>query len=153
MKFSEYHAGMVITHPPITVERGAMIEFARQYDPQWFHTNPEGARSSRWGGLIASGWFTCSLAMRMVVDVALAGSESYGSPGVDKLRWMRPVFEGDALRLEINIVSVRVSSTRTDLGIVCWLWRMYNQRDEQVLELEATSFFDLSGDALPQPDQ
>jgi len=143
MKFSEFQIGMVITHPPVVVDRESMLAFARQYDPQWFHTDPERAESGRWGGLIASGWQTCSLAMRMAVDSALVGSESFGSPGVDKIRWLVPVREGDALRLEITVDSVRISSTRDDLGIVRWSWRMFNQRDEQVLELEATSLFDL----------
>jgi len=143
MKFSEFQIGMVIKHPPVVIDKESMLAFARQYDPQWFHTDPERAESGRWGGLIASGWQTCSLAMRMAVDCALAGSESFGSPGVEKIRWLLPVREGDALRLEITVDSVRVSSSRDDLGIVRWSWRMYNQRDEQVLELEATSLFDL----------
>jgi len=134
---------MVIKHPPVVLKREDMLAFAKQYDPQWFHTDPERAQSGRWGGLIASGWQTCALAMRMAVDSALVGSESFGSPGVEKIRWQLPVREGDALHLEITVDSVRVSSTRADLGIVRWSWRMFNQNNEQVMELEATSLFDL----------
>jgi len=80
----------------------------------------------------------------MAVHAALHDSESFGSPGVERIRWMLPVRPGDALRLEITVDSVRVSSSREDLGIIRWTWRMYNQREEQVLEVEATSLFDLA---------
>lgn len=143
MKFSEFQDGMVIKHPPVVLDEKTMIDFAKQFDPQWFHTDPEKAKQGRWGDLIGSGWLTCSLAMRMAVDAALTGSESFGSPGVDKIRWLLPTRPGDALRLDITVNNVRVSETRKDLGIVRWTWRMYNQDDEQVLELEATSLFDL----------
>ncbi|HEY9279414.1 MAG TPA: MaoC family dehydratase [Eoetvoesiella sp.] len=144
MKFSEFQIGMVITHPPVILEHDEMVAFAKAYDPQWFHLDAQRAHQGRWGGLIASGWLTCSLAMRMAVDAALQGSESFGSPGVEKIRWLVPVRAGDALRLEATVDSVRISSSRDDLGILRWSWRMYNQRDEQVLELEATSLFDLA---------
>ena len=143
MKFSEFQDGMVIQHPPVVLDEKTMLDFARQFDPQWFHTDAEQAKEGRWGGLIGSGWLTCSLAMRMAADSALAGSESFGSPGVDKIRWLLPTRPGDALRLELTVNNVRVSETRKDLGIVRWTWRVYNQNDDQVLELEATSLFDL----------
>ena len=143
MKFSEFRNGMVIHHEPVVLGQEEMIDYARQYDPQWFHTDPVKAQEGRWGGLIGSGWQTCGLAMRMVVQKVLHDSESFGSPGVERIRWMLPVRPGDALRLEVTVDSVRVSSSRSDLGIVRWTWRMFNQRDEQVLELEATSLFDL----------
>jgi len=144
MKFSEFRNGMVIHHEPVVLGQEEMIAYAKQYDPQWFHTDVAKAEEGRWGGLIGSGWLTCSLAMRMAVQAALHDSESFGSPGVERIRWMLPVRPGDALRLEITVDSVRVSSSREDLGIVRWTWRMYNQRDEQVLEVEATSLFDLA---------
>lgn len=144
MKFSEFKVGMVIKHAPIVVSEDEMLEFAKSYDPQWFHVDVEGAKNGRWGGLIASGWLTCSLAMRMAVDAALRGSESFGSPGLERLRWLLPVRPGDALRLEATVDSVRTSSSRDDLGIMRWSWRVFNQRDEQVLDVEATSLFDLA---------
>ncbi|UYO92921.1 MaoC family dehydratase [Pollutimonas sp. M17] len=143
MKFSEFKVGMVIKHGPIVVDEQQMLDFARSYDPQWFHVDEEHAKKGRWGGLIASGWLTCSLAMRMAVDSALYDSESFGSPGLERLRWLLPVRPGDAVRLEATVDSVRTSSTRDDLGIMRWSWRVFNQRDEQVLEVEATSLFDL----------
>lgn len=144
MKFSEFAAGMVINHPPVLVTEEEVLDFAKSYDPQWFHVDVERAKAGRWNGLIASGWMTCALAMRMAFDAALHDSESFGSPGVEKLRWLLPVRPGDALRLAATVDTVRISSSRDDLGIMRWTWRVYNQRDEQVLEVEATSLFDLA---------
>lgn len=143
MKFKELEVGMVIHHGPMVMDQQEMLDFAQRYDPQWFHTDVKRAESGRWGGLIASGWMTCGLAMRMAVDAVLTGSESFGSPGVERLRWTKPVRPGDLLRLEATVDSKRVSSSRSDLGIMRWTWRLYNQADEQVLEVEATSLFDL----------
>src|SRR5690606_33039347 len=148
MKYKDFKLGMVIEHPPVVITEQEMVEFARKYDPQWFHVDAQRAEQSRWGGLIASGWMTCSIAMRMAVDAALKDSESFGSPGLDRLRWILPVRPGDTLRLHATVDSLRTSSTRPDLGIMRWTWRLYNQRDEQVLEVEATSLFDL-GTELP----
>lgn len=144
MKFKEFRIGMVITHPAVVVTEQEMLAFARLYDPQWIHVDIERAKKGRWQGLIGSGWLTCGLAMRMAVEAALHDSESFGSPGLEKVRWQLPVRPGDALRLEATVDSVRISSSRDDLGIVRWTWRMINQRDEQVLELEATNLFDLA---------
>ena len=144
MKFNELHAGMVIKHPAKIVTQDEMLSFAKAYDPQWFHTDVERAQGGRWEGLIASGWLTCSIAMRMAVDAVLQDSESFGSPGLERLRWLLPVRPGDALRLEATIDSVRISSSRDDLGIMRWTWCLFNQRDEQVLELEATNLFELA---------
>lgn len=143
MKFSEFKAGMVVTHPPVVVRQEEMLSFAKAYDPQWFHTDVKRAEQGRWDGLIASGWLTCSLAMRMAVDAALHDSESFGSPGLEKLRWLLPVRPDDAIHLEATVDSVRISSSRDDLGIMRWTWRVFNQRKEQVLEVEATSLFEL----------
>ncbi|CDM25393.1 MaoC family dehydratase [Castellaniella defragrans] len=143
MKFKEFEPGVVVHHGPVTVNEAEMLAFSRAYDPQWFHVDPERARQGRWGGLIASGWMTCGLAMRMAVESALHDSESFGSPGLDRLRWMHPVRPGDQLRLEATVDSKRVSSTREDLGIIRWTWRLFNQDGIQVLEVEATSLFEL----------
>lgn len=147
MKFKDFEVGMVIRHDPVTVTEAEMLTFARQYDPQEFHVDAPRAGAGRWGGLIASGWLTGSLAMRMVVDVALADSDSFGSPGLERLRWVHPVRAGDQLRLEATVDSKRVSSTRSDLGIVRWTWRLFNQHDELVFETEAINLFELQPDA------
>ncbi|OZI31356.1 acyl dehydratase [Bordetella genomosp. 10] len=146
MKFAEFKQGMVIKGGPVTVTEAEILAFARQYDPQWFHADPARAAEGRWGGLIASGWHTCALAMRMAVDAALHDSESFGSPGLGEVRWRVPVRPGDQLRLEARVQAVRTSSSRPDLGITSWTWVVLNQHGESVLELDATILFDLSED-------
>ena len=143
MRFNDLEPGMVIHNGPVTVDQKEMLAFSHAYDPQWFHIDAERAQNGRWGGLIASGWMTCGMAMKMAVESVLDGSESFGSPGLEKIRWLLPVRPGDQIRLEATIDSKRISSSRPDLGVLRWTWRVYNQNDEQVLELEATSLFEL----------
>ena len=145
MKFEEFYAGQSIDAGAVTVSEQQILSFASQFDPQWFHIDPQRAGASRWNGLIASGWHTCCMAMKLVVDNVLAGSESFGSPGLTDLKWSNPVRPGDQLRLRIEVVDVRTARSRATLGIVRWIWRMRNQRDAEVLRLEATSLFELSG--------
>lgn len=147
MKFAELRQGMVIKGGPVKVSREEVLEFARKYDPQWFHVDEQRAQEGRWGGLIASGWHTCALAMRMAVDAVLHDSESFGSPGLGEVRWRVPVRPGDELTLHARVQGARTSASRQDLGIITWTWFIYNQHDEVVLELDATSLFDLSGQA------
>ncbi|OZI71040.1 MaoC family dehydratase [Bordetella genomosp. 12] len=147
MKFAELRQGMVIKGGPVKVSREEVLEFASKYDPQWFHVDEQRAQEGRWGGLIASGWHTCALAMRMAVDTVLHDSESFGSPGLGEVRWRVPVRPGDTLTLHARVQAARTSASREDLGIINWTWFIYNQHDEVVLELEATSLFDLSGQA------
>ena len=144
MKFAELREGMLIKGGPVTVTEADILSFARQFDPQWVHVDAQRAAEGRWGGLIASGWHTCALAMRMAVDAILYDSESFGSPGLGQVRWQVPVRPGDELRLEAKVRGVRMSSSRAGLGIVSWAWVVINQHDEAVLELDATSLFGLS---------
>lgn len=147
MRFSELYAGQVITHGPQSISEEEMLAFAREYDPQWFHVDPERANNSLWQGLIASGWQTCGVAMRMVCAAVLDGSDSFGSPGLSYLKWEAPVRPGDELRLRIDVLDPRISERRPNLGIVRWRWRLFNQRDETVLDMEVTSLFELSSNA------
>ena len=144
MKFAEFEPGQIIDAGSVTVSEQQIIDFAQQYDPQWFHTDPLRAAASCWNGLIASGWHTCSLAMRLLCDHVLAGSESFASPGLTNLCWNTPVRPGDTLRLKVEVKDARRARSRPTLGVVQWTWRMRNQRGESVLELDATSMFDLS---------
>ena len=131
---------------PIRVELSDIIAFAKAYDPQWFHTDPERARSSRWQGIIASGWYTCAIAMRLMCEGPLRDSESIGSPGIARLAWPAPVRPGDELRLEAEVLEAR-PSRKGHLGVLRWRWRLLNQEDLTVLDLEATSLFELTGTA------
>lgn len=142
MQFEEIHEGQVIELGPITVTEAEVIDFARKFDPQPFHIDKAQAQASSWGGLIASGWHTAALAMRMVVDGVLADSNSVGSPGIDHLRWLHPVRPGDTLRLRMEVKQVRRSQSRANLGIVIWTWRMFNQEEREVASLEGTSLFE-----------
>lgn len=143
MKFADFHLGQVIEAGPYELSEAELLQFARAYDPQWFHTDAAAADGGPFGGLIASGWHTCAIAMRLVVEAALAGSESFASPGLQYVKWPQPVRAGDVLRLRAEVVSVRVSERRPSLGILDWQWQLFNQRELCVLDLQATSLFQL----------
>ena len=144
MKFADFHAGQVIEAGPYVLTEAELVQFARAYDPQWFHTDAEAAAHSPFGGLIASGWHTCSIAMRLVVETALAGSESFASPGLEHVRWPHPVRPGDELRLVAEVIEVRRSEKRPTLGILRWRWRLFNQRGLMALEVAVPSLFRLA---------
>ncbi|CAN5811195.1 MaoC family dehydratase [soil metagenome] len=144
MKFAEFHAGLVIETASSKVDEAEVLGFARRYDPQWFHADPDAAQNSRFGGLIASGWQTCGIAMKLLVDAALHDSESFASPGLQYLKWPNPVKPGDSIRVRAEVIETRVSESRPTLGIMRWHWLALNQEDAVVLDLEATSLFDLA---------
>ncbi|ODS91465.1 MAG: acyl dehydratase [Comamonas sp. SCN 65-56] len=139
MKYAEFEVGQVLHAGPYTVTEPEILAFAKQWDPQWFHTQPEAAATGPFNGLIASGWHTCGIAMRLAVDAFLAGSESYVSPGLDNIRWLHPVRPGDTLRLAITIVEKR--TTKSGLGLLRWDWEMANQKGDLVLEIKAANLF------------
>jgi len=151
MKFAEFRTGNVIVNGPVTLSEDEIVAFARTYDPQWFHTDVQRARASRWNGLIASGWHTCAIAMRLAVTGPLRDSESFGSPGLEYLKWLAPVRPGDALTLHAEVLDVRRSERQPTLGILRWQWRIINQDDVAVLDLVATSLFDLAAGAEGAP--
>ena len=144
MKFDEFHPGQTLRYGPARVSEAEILAFAREYDPQWFHVDPERAGASRWNGVIASGWQTCAIAMRLMAEGALAGSESFGSPGLEYLKWLAPVRSGDALTVHADVLDVRRSERQPTLGILRWRWRLVNQDDVGVLDLVVTSLFDLA---------
>jgi acyl dehydratase len=144
MHFAELTAGRIIHLGPASLTEQEIVDFARDYDPQWFHIDVDRAATSPWQGLIASGWQTCGVAMRLVCDGILAGSDSFGSPGLAYLKWDNPVRAGDALRLTVEVLDQRTATSRPTLGIVRWRWILANQRAETVLDLEVTSLFDLA---------
>ena len=139
MKFAEFQAGQVLEAGPHVVSEAEILAFAGQWDPQWFHTDPEAARTGPFEGLIASGWHTCGIAMRLAAQAFLAGSESYASPGLAYVKWPQPVRPGDALRLRATVLEARTSSR--GLGVLRWRWQLFNASGTEVLDLEATSLF------------
>ena len=144
MKFAEFTPGQVIEAGPYEVHEAEVLQFARAYDPQWFHTEPEAALHSRFGGLIASGWHTCGIAMRLVADKVLHGSESFASPGLAYIKWPHPLRPGDVLRVRATVLEARVSRSQSGMGILRWRWQLFNAQQVEVLDLEATSLFDLN---------
>jgi len=144
MKFAELQVGMVLKSASATVDREEMLAFSRRYDPQWFHVDAARAETGVWKGLIASGWMSCGIAMRLAYDAFLHDSDSFGSPGLSNLKWMHPVRPGDTLRLDITVDNKRLSASKPGLGIVGCTWRLFNQDDVQVLHIAATHLFDLT---------
>ena len=143
MKFEQMKPGLKIDLGPRQVDASEIIDFARRYDPQYFHTDPQRAAASRWRGLIASGWLTAGVAMELVVKGILEDSGSIGSPGLEKLEWTHPVRPGDSLRLQVEVLEARISKSGST-GVVRWQWQMRNQEDTTVLRLVATSLFELT---------
>jgi acyl dehydratase len=142
MRFEQIRAGMVINGGRRTVTEAEIIEFASRYDPQWFHLDPVRAQNSRWKGLISSGWMTCSIAMDLAVKSVLGDSESIGSPGIEQLKWLNPVRPGDELELRIEVIETRLSRSGA-VGIVKWRWVLTTQAAVPVLDLIATSLFQI----------
>jgi acyl dehydratase len=143
MKWTDFAEGQVLEAGPLSVGEAQIVAFARDYDPQWFHVDPERANAGRFGGLIASGWQTCALAMRLAVDTFLHDSESFASPGLAYLKWSNPVRPGDQLTLRADVLEKRVARSNPKLGILRWRWRLRTQNGDEVLDLEATSLFDV----------
>lgn len=125
-------------------------EFAGRYDPQPFHLDEEAGRQSLFGGLCASGWQTCALAMRLTVDNMLRNSTSLGSPGLESLRWLKPVYPDDRLSLRHTILESRALRKRPDTGLVRSRWELFNQDGAKVLEMEGYGMFGRRAPATPE---
>jgi acyl dehydratase len=125
----------------VSVDAQQIKEFAAKYDPQPFHLDEEAGRQSMFGALAASGWQTACLAMRLTVDNMLRHTDSKGSPGLDSLKWLKPVYPGDVLNLRHTILESRPLKSRPDTGLVRSRWEMFNQRGDKVLEMEGYGMF------------
>ncbi len=136
--FEDVAVGDVYEHDGrYEVTKSEVKEFAEKYDPQPFHTDEEAAEESIFGSLAASGWHTASMCMRLLVDDFLEAESSMGARGVDELRWNRPVYPGDVLRIEVEILDKRISKSRPEMGHVRTKVTGYNQDDEAVIEWTA----------------
>ena len=134
--FEDFHPGQEIDLGQRTVSEEEIIAFATQFDPQPFHIDKEAAAHSIYGGVIASGWHTCSMMMRMVVDGILCTDSSMGSPGLDGVRWLQPVRAGDTLSLRYLTKEVKASNSKPDRGVVWSTWVATNQRGETVCTID-----------------
>ncbi len=145
--FEDFPAGAEFDLGTHRVVKDEIMAFARAFDPQPFHLDEEAGRTSLLGGLAASGWYTCSILMRMTYDALLYNTRSLGSPGVDRVKWGRPVLAGDILKARMHIVSARISKSRPDMGIALCRFEMHNQRDELVLVQETSLLVERRGSA------
>jgi acyl dehydratase len=136
----DFSAGDEIVTLGRTITEEAIIGFAAQYDPQSFHIDVEAAKATSYGGLIASGFQTLAIGFRLFIDTGTIAGTSIGSPGMDDVRWLKPVRPGDTLHAIVRVLEARASASKPDRGIVRFLFRVLNQRSEDVLTL-ATSVF------------
>ena len=140
LHFEDFPVGEIVEFGDRLVTEEEIIAFAREWDPQPFHLDAEAAKDSQIGELIASGWHTGSLLMRMMCDAYLLRAASEGAPGVDEMRWLKPVRPGDRLSVRRATLGARVSRSRPHIGIVEFQFEMMNQADETVLLLKSASF-------------
>ena len=136
----DFEVGQHIPLSPYLVSESEIVEFARQFDPQTFHIDPEHTTTQSLGGLMASGWHTAAIFMRMIVDAYLADSAVLSSPGVDELRWLSPVRPDDILSGDVTVEEVRVSQSKPDRGLLITRVRLHNQTAEPVFSVKATAF-------------
>lgn len=139
--FEDFQVGEVSERGPYVVTREEIVAFAKQFDPQPFHIDEEAAAQSIFGGIIASGWHTASLCHKLVVEAQLGNSASMGSPGLDELRWLKPVRPGDALTVRTEVLSLTPSRSKPDRGAIKWRFEVRNQHGETVMTELATALF------------
>ncbi|HEU4885192.1 MAG TPA: MaoC family dehydratase [Longimicrobium sp.] len=147
--FEDYVPGQVHEFGEMRVDKDEVLAFGSRFDPQPFHTDVEAAKATEYGGLIASGWHTAALMMRMYSDHYLSHVATLVSPGVDEVRWLLPVRPGDVLSLRVTVVEARRSRSKPDRGLVRSAVEVLNQRGEPVMTLSGLNFFLCRG---PAPD-
>jgi acyl dehydratase len=145
--WEDFPVGQVREFGAYPVTRDAIVAFAREFDPQPFHLDDAAAEASLFGRLAASGWHTCAIAMRMMCDAYLLDSSSLGSPGLDKLSWLRPVFPGDTLHMRLEVLESRPLASKPGVGMIRSHWDVMNQTKETVLTMEGFGMFRRRGAA------
>lgn len=139
--WEDFVVGNVREFGATLVTREAVLAFAAQFDPQPFHLDDGAAEASLFGSLSASGWHTCAMTMRMMCDDYLLESSSLGSPGIDNLRWLKPVLPGDTLGIRLTVLETRPMASRPHVGLVLSRWEVLNQRAEAVLSMQGWGMF------------
>lgn len=134
----------------ISPSREDIIAFASQFDPQPFHLDAAAGAASVFGGLCASGWHTCSMAMRLMVTNFLQQTSSLGSPGLENIQWKKPVYPNDTLRLKTTVLETKPMGRRPDVGMTRNLWEMFNQHGDKVLHMEGWGMFRRRHPATPE---
>ncbi len=135
--FEDYVVGSIYEFGSVIVKEAEIIDFARRFDPQVFHSDPEAAKKTIFGGLIASGWHTAGMMMRLFVDHYLSWVASLGSPGIDELRWTIPVRPGDELSIRVTVLEANRSRSKPDRGVIRSFIEVLNQNHEVVLTMKA----------------
>ena len=131
----DFSTNWTAEYGPRRVTREEIIGFAAQYDPQPMHLDEEAARHTMLGGLAASGWHTCCIMMKMIADGLLLDTASMGAPGIDEVKWLKPIRPGDSLTVRGSVTRVRVSQSKPDRGFVSFFWEVFNGRGERVMTL------------------
>ena len=139
--FEDFTVGRVFELGSRVVDREEGLAFARAYDPQPLHLDEEAANASVLGGLSVSGWHTCAMVMRLMCDAYLLDSTSQGSPGIDNLRWLKPVRPGDTIRVRMTVQETKPSRSRPSIGLIRSAWEVLNQHDEVVMTMEGWGMF------------
>ena len=142
--FEDYQEGTFIEIGPVYVEQDDLMEFALRYDPQPMHIDHEASKKGPYKGLIASGWQTCALVMRELVKNYFSPSSSLGSPGIDELKWLKPVRPGDRLIVRATILETKLSRSKTDIGLDRTLVEALNQQNEKLVSFKVINFMLLS---------
>jgi|SRR6266850_753005 acyl dehydratase len=138
--FEDYISGAVHEFGSIAVDEKEVIEFGKRYVPLSYHLDKEAAKNSIYGGVIASGWHTAALMMRIYTEIYLSQVANLGSPGGDELRWNKPVFPGDELSVHATVLEARRSESHPDRGIVRTFIEVLNQKREVVMSLKLVNF-------------
>jgi acyl dehydratase len=139
--WEDYQVGKTVEFGSCRVTAEDITGFAREFDPQPFHLDEEAARSTLLGGLAASGWHSCAMLMRMICDNYAAESASMGSPGMEEVRWLRPVRPGDVLRVRRTCIDRRPSRSRPQMGFARFTWEIYNQSGDHLMSATGTGMF------------
>lgn len=139
--WEDFPPGHIREFGPMAVTREAVLDFARQWDPQPFHLDDAAAEASLFGRLAASGWHTAAMTMRMMCDAYLLDTASLGSPGLENLRWLKPVYPGDTLSGRLVVLEARPMNSKPDVGLVRSRWEVRNQHGEDVLVMEGWGMF------------
>jgi len=147
--WEDFTEGMTMTFGPKQVLREEVIRFASEFDPQPFHLSEEAGKASLFGGLAASGWHTASMVMRMMCDGFILNSSSLGSPGLDSLKWLKPVLVGDEITARLRVLGKRPMKSKPHVGLVHNQWEAVNQRDEVVMVIESWAMYGRRDPAPP----
>ncbi len=139
--FDDFAVGELFEFGAYVVSEDEIIDFARRYDPQPFHLDHEAAKASHFGGLVASGWMTSAVLMRLLCDHFIPRQSSMGSPGVDEVRWLKPLRPGDTVRARVEVTETRASQSKPDRGVIRCRHQLLNQHDEVVMSMHGMGMY------------